>query len=131
MARTAVRTVGPGRTAATLCVTHLTMCAWVQTMQFGCRTYIPIFEFTPSYLQNSINFDSAILSCRRCTYKRIPALVVEQNNCTVLFYTGRYYLALNTAFFCLYTNASIKNRGYIVRFRHYCRNRPVLCRHQY
>ena len=82
-----------------LCVTHLTMCAWVQTMHFGCRTYIPIFEFTPSYLQNSINFDSAILSCRRCTYKRIPALAVEQNNCAVLFYTGRYYLALNTAFF--------------------------------
>ena len=68
-------------------------------MHFGCRTYIPIFEFTPSYLQNSINFDSAILSCRRCTYKRIPALAVEQNNCAVLFYTGRYYLALNTAFF--------------------------------
>ena len=43
-----------------LCATHLTMCAWVQTMHFGCRTYIPIFEFTPSYLQNSINSDSAI-----------------------------------------------------------------------
>ena len=55
-----------------LCVTHLTMCVWVQMMHFGCRTYIPIFEFTPSYLQNSINSDSAILSCRRCTYKRIP-----------------------------------------------------------
>ena len=114
-----------------LCVTHLTMCVWVQMMHFGCRTYIPIFEFTPSYLQNSINSDSAILSCRRCTYKRIPALAVEQNNCAVLFYTGRYYLALNTAFLCLYTSASIKNRGYIVQFRHYCRNRPVLRRHQY
>ena len=85
-------------------------------MHFGCRTYIPIFEFTPSYLQNSINFDSAILSCRRCTYKRIPELAVEQNNCAVLFYTGRYNLALNTAFLCLYTSASIKNRGYIVQF---------------
>ena len=94
-----------------LCVTHLTMCAWVQMMRFGCRTYIPIFEFTPSYLQNSINSDSAILSCRRCTYKRIPALAVEQINCAVLFYTGRYYLALNTAFLCLYTSASIKKRG--------------------
>ena len=114
-----------------LCVTHLTMCVWVQMMHFGCRTYIPIFEFTPSYLQNSINSDSAILSCRRCTYKRIPALAVEQNNCAVLFYTGRYYLALNTAFLCLYTSASIKNRGYIVQFRHYCQNRPVLRRHQY
>ena len=81
-----------------LCVTHLTMCASVQMMHFGCRTY----EFTPSYLQNSINSDSAILSCRRCTYKRIPALAVEQNNCALLFYTGRYYLALNTAFLCLY-----------------------------
>ena len=94
-----------------VCVTHLTMCAWVQMMHFGCRTYIPIFEFTPSYLQNSINSDSAILSCRRCTYKRIPALAVEQINCAVLLYTGRYYLALNTAFLCLYTSASIKKRG--------------------
>ena len=114
-----------------LCVTHLTMCAWVQMMHFGWRTYIPIFEFTPSYLQNSFNSDSAILSCRRCTYKRIPALAVEHNNCAVLFHTGHYYLALNTAFLCLYTSASIKNRCYIVQFRHYCRNRPVLRRHQY
>ena len=29
----------------------------------------------------------------------------------MLFYTGRYYLAPNTAFLCLYTSASIKNRG--------------------